>query len=212
MAKLASAFFAGCALATAFAAPLSRVPSLSPLALLVLPFFRPAAASRTRVALGIALLVGVLLTHARRHAAALDGARLEVLHPDGPTETSTGKSDSNVQSVLLLLRSGAFEALLTGDALTEMEETLLTDRPSDLELLKVGHHGSNTSTSPQLLAKSSPELAVICVGARHRYGHPHSEVMNRLHDTGVRVLHTDLAGHIRVRARRGGLFEVRTRW
>jgi competence protein ComEC len=142
----------------------------------------------------------------------LDGARLEVLHPDGPTETPTGKSDSNAQSVVLLLTYGAFEALLTGDAPTEVEETLLAELPSDLELLKVGHHGSNTSTSPDLLAKSSPELAVISVGARNRYGHPHSEVMKRLQDTGVRVLRTDLAGHIRVRARRGGLFEVRTRW
>jgi len=80
----------------------------------------------------------------------------------------------------MLLKYGAFEALLTGDAPPGVEETLLADLPRDLELLKVGHHGSNTSTSPELLATSSPELAVISVGARNRYGHPYRDVVQRL--------------------------------
>ena len=141
-----------------------------------------------------------------------DGARLEVLHPDGLAATPTGKSDSNAQSVVVLVQYGAFDALLTGDAPTEVEDGLLAYLPGELELLKVGHHGSNTSTSPDLLSKTSPELAVISVGARNRYGHPHSEVVQRLLDAGVRVLRTDRMGHIRVRARRGGRYEVRTQW
>ena len=140
----------------------------------------------------------------------LDGARLEVLHPDGPVTAPSGKSDSNAQSVVVLLRYGAFEALLTGDAPSEVEEALLSDLPGGLEVLKVGHHGSNTSTSDQLLSRTSPALAVISVGARNRYGHPHSAVVARLRDAGVRVLRTDERGHIRVRARKGGLFEVHT--
>ncbi len=142
----------------------------------------------------------------------LDGVRFEVLYPDGPAITPAGKSDSNAQSVVVLVRYGAFEALLTGDAPTEVEERLLADLPGDLELLKVGHHGSNTSTSPELLDRTSPELAVVSVGARNRYGHPHAAVLERLVDAGLRVLRTDERGHVRVRARRSGLYEVRTQW
>lgn len=129
-----------------------------------------------------------------------DGARLKVLHPDGLAATPTGKSHSNTQSVVVLVQYGACDALLTGYAPTEVEEGLLADLPGEMELLKVGHHGSNTSTSPDLLSKTSPALAVISVGVRNRYGHPHSEVVQLLLDAGVGVLRTDPMGHIRVRA------------
>ena len=94
----------------------------------------------------------------------------------------------------------------------EVEEGILNDLPSELEVLKVGHHGSTTSTSPSLLARTSPELAVISVGSRNRYGHPYGEVVSRIIDSGARVLRTDLSGDIVIRARRGGLHEVRTEW
>ena len=150
---------------------------------------------------------------ARRDVSiTLDGVELSVLHHDGPTLTSSGGTDSNAQSVVLLVRYGDFEALLTGDAPVEVEEAILDDLPSDLEVLKVGHHGSNTSTSPLLLAQTSPELAVISVGARNRYGHPHTEVVNRIIESGARVLRTDLSGDIVIRARRSGLHDVRTEW
>ena len=142
----------------------------------------------------------------------LDGVEVLVLHPDGPASASNGGTDSNAQSVVLLVRYGEFEALLTGDAPVEVEEAILDDLPTDLEVLKVGHHGSNTSTSPLLLAKTSPELAVISVGARNRYGHPHTDVVNRFIESGARVLRTDLSGNIVIRARRSGLHEVRTEW
>lgn len=113
---------------------------------------------------------------------------------------------------MLLVRYGEFEALLTGDAPVEVEEAILADLPSELEVLKVGHHGSNTSTSPLLLARTSPALAVISVGARNRYGHPHADVVSRIIESGARVLRTDLSGDIVIRARRSGLHEVRTEW
>ena len=113
---------------------------------------------------------------------------------------------------MLLVRYGEFEALLTGDAPVEVEEAILADLPSNLEILKVGHHGSRTSTSPLLLARTSPEVAVISVGARNRYGHPHADVLNRIIESGARVLRTDLSGDIVIRARRSGLHDVRTEW
>jgi len=142
----------------------------------------------------------------------LDGVEISVLHPDGPTLASYDGTDSNAQSVVLLVRYGEFEALLTGDAPVAVEEAILDDLPSDLEVLKVGHHGSNTSTSPLLLALTSPEVAVISVGARNRYSHPHTDVLNRIIESGARILRTDLSGDIVVRARRSGLYDVRTEW
>ena len=150
---------------------------------------------------------------ARRDVSiTLDGVEVSVLHPNGPTTLAYGGTDSNAKSVVLLVRYGEFEALLTGDAPVEVEEAILDDLPSELEVLKIGHHGSNTSTSPSLLARTSPELAVISVGARNRYGHPHAEVVNRIIESGARVLRTDLRGDIVIRARRSGLHEVRTEW
>ena len=142
----------------------------------------------------------------------LDGVEVSVLYPDGPTPASYSGTDSNARSVVLLVRYGEFEALLTGDAPVEVEEAILDDLPSDLEVLKVGHHGSNTSTSALLLAQTSPELAVISVGARNRYGHPHTDVLTRIIESGARILRTDLSGDIVIRARRGGLYDVRTEW
>ena len=156
---------------------------------------------------------GVPWLEARRDVSImLDGVELSVLHPDGPTLASFGGTDSNAQSVVLLVRYGEFEALLTGDAPVAVEEAILEDLPSALEVLKVGHHGSNTSTSPLLLAQTSPELAVISVGGRNRYGHPHADVLNRILESGARLLRTDLSGDIMIRARRSGLHEVRTEW
>jgi competence protein ComEC len=150
---------------------------------------------------------------ARRDVSmTLDGMEVSVLYPDGPTRASNGGTDSNATSVVLLVRYGEFEALLTGDAPVDVEEAILDDLPSDLEVLKVGHHGSNTSTSALLLARTSPELAVISVGARNRYGHPHTDVVSRIAESGARVLRTDLNGDIVIRARRSGLHDVRTEW
>jgi competence protein ComEC len=156
---------------------------------------------------------GVPWLEARRDISfALDGVEVSVLYPNGPTTLAYRGTDSNAQSVVLLVRFGEFEALLTGDAPVEVEEAILDDLPSELEVLKIGHHGSNTSTSPLLLAQTSPELAVISVGARNRYGHPHAEVVSRITESGARVLRTDRSGDIVIRARRSGLYEVRTEW
>ena len=156
---------------------------------------------------------GVPWLEARRDVSmTLDGVEVSVLHPDGPTPASYGGTDANATSLVLLVRYGEFEALLTGDAPVDVEEAILNDLPSDLEVLKVGHHGSNTSTSALLLARTSPELAVISVGARNRYGHPHADVVSRIAESGARVLRTDVSGDIVIRARRSGLIDVRTEW
>ena len=92
---------------------------------------------------------------------------------------------------------GDTEFLLTGDLEREDELRLLAsslDIKSDV--LKVAHHGSRFSTTDLFLEKVAPEYAIISVGAQNRYGHPHSETLDRLAHTSAKVLRTDTGGRI----------------
>jgi competence protein ComEC len=135
---------------------------------------------------------------------ALDGVLLEVLHPP---DSLAGDSSSNETSVVLHLRFGEFDALLTGDAYKDVERAIVPET-EPLEVLKVGHHGSDTSTDPLLLERLRPELALISVGRGNRYGHPSPAVLDRLEASGARVRRTDLEGTLSVQARRDGRYEV----
>ncbi|HLV81125.1 MAG TPA: hypothetical protein VKT32_12625, partial [Chthonomonadaceae bacterium] len=85
--------------------------------------------------------------------------------------------------------------LLTGDAEAPEEEDMLkSGQPLACDVLKVGHHGSDTSTLPDFLAAAHPRLVLISVGAHNLYGHPSPEVLERLKDSGARVYRTDLNG------------------
>jgi competence protein ComEC len=134
----------------------------------------------------------------------VDGIALRVLWPPGEEDLG-----NNEASVVLELRFGAFSILLTGDAPSEVEEALLPALLSpEFQILKIGHHGSNTSTSPELLERLSPEVALISVGRRNRYGHPHSSVIQRLEASGVEIFRTDEDGTVIIKARRDGLFRI----
>lgn len=114
--------------------------------------------------------------------------------------------DANNNSVVCLLDCGEVEFLLTGDAEAEAEADLL-GKPIAAEILKVGHHGSRTSTSQAFLNAVRSEVAVICVGAGNRYGHPHQETLDELAAAKVKVYRTDLNGTIVV-ATDGGTYTV----
>jgi len=139
----------------------------------------------------------------------LDGVRLSVLAPDSASLAAS--SEANDISVVARLDFGEFRALLMGDAPAEVEHRLVARDPAALRaaVLKVGHHGSHTSTSPELLGAVGPAYALIPVGRRNRYGHPHPEVVGRLESAGVTVLRTDRDGSIVLRARRDGSARVR---
>jgi competence protein ComEC len=142
-----------------------------------------------------ARLAGVPWYPARQGAVLrVDGVELEVLHPVDPLLDATG--DANDISVVLLLRYGAFTALLLGDASATIENALVRSRGGmlDVDMIKIGHHGSRFSTGDSLLAATTPVLAVIGVGRRNRYGHPAPEVLGRLAAHGVPVLRTDELG------------------
>ncbi|MGZ6255623.1 MAG: DNA internalization-related competence protein ComEC/Rec2 [Candidatus Limnocylindria bacterium] len=133
-----------------------------------------------------------------------------------PTDDDVGaplpEGDINTASVVGLLRFGGFTALLTGDAHMPIEQ-LLADRGllGPIDVLKVGHHGSRSSTSALLLDATRPHAAIISCGIGNAYGHPHQVTLDRLH--GVRGLHlhrTDLEGSIEVLTD-GRRYQVRSR-
>jgi len=141
----------------------------------------------------------------------LDGIALRVLAPDSAGRAMASE-DANAASLVLELRYGAFSALLTGDAPSAVEETALRRLLSPrIHVLKIGHHGSSTSTGADLLERTHPETALISVGRRNRYGHPHSSVLQRLEAAGVRIFRTDEDGMVVVRARKDGSYRVRGR-
>lgn len=104
----------------------------------------------------------------------------------------------NHYSVILKLTYKNTSYLFTGDAEKENEMTLKGDISANL--LKVGHHGSDTSTSKSFLNKVNPEIAVIHVGENNSYNHPHDEVLDRLKSKNITVLRTDTNGTIIVKS------------
>ena len=116
----------------------------------------------------------------------LGGMVIKVLHPNELT------GDSNVDSLVLQLGCGDVQVLLTGDSEIESEQSMLSAKVlQDIDLLKVGHHGSRTSTSQTFLDVVQPEVGVISAGFDSQYGHPHVEVVNRLNLEGVQIFETD---------------------
>lgn len=103
-------------------------------------------------------------------------------------------SDLNNSSVMVMLTYGSRKFLFTGDAENSEENTITAD--IDCDVLKVGHHGSSTSTSRAFLTAASPEYAVISCGMGNSYGHPHTETLDRLKGAGVKIYRTDLQGDI----------------
>lgn len=102
--------------------------------------------------------------------------------------------DLNNYSVVTRLDCGEIEFLFMGDAEKEVEEILTGDISA--EILKVGHHGSASSSSAEFLARVNPEVAVISVGEGNRYGHPDEGKLQRLEGLGVSVYRTDVEGCI----------------
>ena len=126
------------------------------------------------------------------------GARMEILSPLlGFSPAKPGNNDS----LALRISYGVHSFLLTGDLESPVEQLLVADgRPLHADVLKVGHHGSKTSTTPEFLAAVSPSVAVISDGFENSFGHPHPTVLARLEERHAAVLRTDLDGLVTVRS------------
>lgn len=118
-----------------------------------------------------------------------NGGVFLILHP------SEDERERNEQSIVLKADIGGKKWLFTGDLGIEGEKSLNQDI-LEINVLKVGHHGSKYSSSEQFLANTTPDYAIISVGGKNRYGHPAREVIDRLEERGMRILRTDLDGAI----------------
>lgn len=115
---------------------------------------------------------------------------LNVLHP------SEDQEDPNDNSLVLDTLIGGQRWLFTGDISTSIESILLNSSSLSTDVLKVGHHGSHTSTSEAFIDGIEPKVALISAGVDNRYGHPHEEVVKRLEESGIIILQTNRHGAV----------------
>ncbi len=123
------------------------------------------------------------------------GAYVEVLFPD----RDVSEWSINDGSAMMRLVYGDTKVMLTGDATHKTENIVLgenTKENLDSDILKVGHHGSRTSTSMKFVESVSPQYALISSGEGNSYGHPHREVLNNLMSAKSQILRTDESGTI----------------
>ena len=154
-----------------------------------------------------------------RTGQALDlggGTTARVLYPtQEDAEAPLPEGDINNGSVVLRLELGGFAALLTGDAEAPIESVLASRGLLEaVDVLKVGHHGSNSSTTPDLVDAINPSVAIISVGADNEYGHPAPATLATFASRpGIAVFRTDLQGDVEV-VTDGTTLRVRTddRW
>ncbi|HWA94619.1 MAG TPA: ComEC/Rec2 family competence protein [Terracidiphilus sp.] len=107
-----------------------------------------------------------------------------------------GPEPANDDSLVLRVAYGKTSVLLAGDAEAPEEREMLEEGGLASTLLKVGHHGSITSTTPEFLAAVHPQWAVISCGLHNRYGHPREEVLRALQESRVRTMSTDINGAV----------------
>jgi len=126
-----------------------------------------------------------------------DWFKFEVVWPERSNGVGQEEMDSNEMSLVGMLEVSGKKILLMGDTPAEVEQKLVWRKilRGKADVLKVGHHGSNTSTSEELLEEVRPKVGVIGVG-RNSFGHPTKEVLDRLGKFGVEVKRTDEDGDV----------------
>ncbi|MBQ2640193.1 MAG: DNA internalization-related competence protein ComEC/Rec2 [Bacilli bacterium] len=114
-------------------------------------------------------------------------------------ELNTDLKDENDSSSVYYITYNNLKMLFTGDASIKSEEYILSNyNLGNIDILKLGHHGSKTSTSKELLKETNPKLALISCGRNNKFGHPHKEIINRLNKYNINYLRTDKLGTITI--------------
>lgn len=122
-----------------------------------------------------------------------DGVKVRILAPT-PEFLTASDNDS---SIVLRIEYKNISFLLTGDAGAAAETDLIRSRlPLTSDVLKIGHHGSLTSTTPAFLSAVRPRFAIISAGKRNMHGHPHRDILERLNQVGAKIYRTDQQGAI----------------
>jgi competence protein ComEC len=133
-------------------------------------------------------------------------SKLKILSPLAETQLSAvegaehlKEKNYNDASIVLLWQVGRVKTLLTGDLESPGESALIARRVLlDIDILKVGHHGSKTSTTLAFLSQTRPEIALISCGKNNQYGHPHEQTLRNLEQVGVKILRTDQEGSLEI--------------
>ncbi len=133
-----------------------------------------------------------IIRHTAGDVFGFDGVGVRVLAPDASYQPAA--TPGNNDSLVLQMRYGQTTALLEGDAESPSEDRMVAAGGLHSDFLKVGHHGSRTSTTPDFLAAVAPAWAAISVGRRNFYGHPRREVLEELQSAHVRTYRTDMLG------------------
>ena len=123
---------------------------------------------------------------------ALGSANIHVLAP--LPNYHPGPEPANNDSLVLRVSYNSASVLLEGDAESPIERAMLSEPDLQSTLLKVGHHGSATSTQSDFLSRVSPRYAVISCGLHNHYGHPREEILQSLQASHVRTFSTDING------------------
>lgn len=135
-----------------------------------------------------------------------DGYKMTCIGPEGENY-----DELNDYSLVTKLTVNGASFLFTGDAEAVSEQEMLAKGVNlDADVLKVGHHGSSSSTTEEFLEAVSPEIAVISCGADNEYGHPHDETIEKLNAANVKTYRTDLDGDIGVLVAADGSISVAT--
>ena len=157
-----------------------------------------------------ARLVGARVIELRDDVVAreIGGVTIEVLSP--PADYEPSETARNNDSLVLSVRFRERAFLLTGDLEKQMEARLVeSGRLGGFDVLKVGHHGSRTSSTAEFLEAARPRLALISAGVDNTFRHPHPAVVRTLEEHGITVLRTDRHGMVQVRTD-GKRLEVHT--
>jgi len=137
---------------------------------------------------------GLKITSAR---AGLNIIEQDDLYTSFIAPCGSGYKSLNNYSAVVKLQYGSASFILTGDAEEQSEKEMLAGGANlRADVLKVGHHGSSSSTTAAFLKSVSPSYAVISAGAGNQYGHPHQETVNRLTGAGVKIYRTDTDGTV----------------
>jgi len=130
-----------------------------------------------------------------------DGVKGEFLWPEIERDGQIGQAAKNDDSLVLRLSYRTRSIMLPGDAERQAEHEIVAESGPNIlhsDVLKIGHHGSKNSTTPEFLSEVGPRVGIISVGESNPYGHPSPELLERLAGAGVRILRTDRDGAVHV--------------
>lgn len=128
-----------------------------------------------------------------------------------PSKNQISENSLNNNSLICKLNYNNFSMLFTGDIEKVAEEKILNNIDNDLlnvDILKVAHHGSKTSSTEEFIKAVKPRIALIGVGKNNKFGHPNEDVLNRLSNYGTKIYRTDENGEISIMIDRKGVISV----